>query len=64
MLRSWDNEAGWVTGGGDGVAAGVVCRGTSSGIPDKSVNYSSMTISKLLNTCDVCPKEVCQIQCG
>ena len=30
----------------------------------KALNYFSMTNSKLLNTCDVCPKEVCQIQCG
>ena len=46
MFRSCDNEAGWVTGGGDGVAAGVVCRGTSSGIPDtRALNYFSMTNS-------------------
>ena len=48
MFRSWDSEAGWVTGGGDGVAAGVVCSGTSSGIPDtRALNYFSMTNSEI-----------------
>ena len=70
LSRSWDIEAGWFKGGGDGVAAGEVCSGTSSGIPDISSNIeasqllSQGKVKTRISTCDVCPKKVCQMQSG